>query len=196
MASASLAFYAVDPAVRDAIVGAQQQVRDAYAAVTANEDFQKAVESDTAGVPNTVTRLRLWGEALGRTGNAVGTSPKPEQQDCFLKVSLSQRYLAMDAQISTLRRHLVPKRLSPTGNYARSDRVSVHSLGFRILCVAEIENYLEDRCAEIAKTALDSWRSRAHFSPSLQSLTVFTVVKYDGLPHYMTPQTERPKGLG
>lgn len=65
MASASLAFYAVDPAVRDAIVGAQQQVRDAYAAVTANEDFQKAVESDTAGVPNTVTRLRLWGEALG-----------------------------------------------------------------------------------------------------------------------------------
>lgn len=108
-------------------------------------------------------------------------------------MSYSPRYLALRTQISTLRRHLLPKTFSPTGSYASPDRVSAHSLGFRILCVAEIENYLEDRCAEIAKTALESWRARKHFSPSLQSLTVFTGIKYDSLPSYMVPKAKDQK---
>jgi hypothetical protein len=108
-------------------------------------------------------------------------------------VEYSPRYVALSAQISALRRHLLPKKLSPTGNYVRPDRVSVHSLSFRILCVAEIENYLEDRCAEIAKTALNSWRTNRHFSPPLQSLTVFTDVKYDALPDYMIPKPKDQK---
>ena len=66
----ALAFYAVDPAVRAAMVASPQQVREAYGAITANDEFQKAVESDTAGVPNTVTRLRLWGESLNQS---IGT---------------------------------------------------------------------------------------------------------------------------
>jgi hypothetical protein len=67
----ALAFYAVDPAVRNAMGANGQQVQNAYDQVIANEDFKKAVESDTAGVPNTVTRLRLWGEALNQ---ALGTN--------------------------------------------------------------------------------------------------------------------------
>lgn len=66
----ALAFYAVDPAVRGVMSANAQQVRDAYAAVTANDEFQKAAESDTAGVPNTVARLRLWGAALNQ---GIGT---------------------------------------------------------------------------------------------------------------------------
>jgi len=71
--------------------------------------------------------------------------------------------------------------------------VSVHALSFRILCVAEIENYLEDRCAEIAKTALESWRTRNHFSPSLQALTVFTTIKYESLPDYLSAKPKDQK---
>lgn len=100
-------------------------------------------------------------------------------------MAYSARYQALVVQTSALRRHLLPKQFSPTGSYIRPDRVSAHALSFRILCVAEIENYLEDRCAEIAKTALDSWRTRQHFSRSLQSLTVFTGIRYDSLPDYL-----------
>lgn len=65
----ALAFYAVEPPVRAAMNQNAQAVRDAYAAVTADEAFKKAIESDTAGVPNTVTRLHLWGEALNQSIN-------------------------------------------------------------------------------------------------------------------------------
>ena len=108
-------------------------------------------------------------------------------------MAYSPRYLALSAQISALRRHLLPKKLSPTGSYHRPDRVSAQSLSFRILCVAEFESYLEDRCAEIAKTARDSWRQKAFFSPSLQSLTVFSGVKYDSLPQYLIPKPKDQK---
>lgn len=88
---------------------------------------------------------------------------------------------------------MLPARLSPTGTYARPERVSVHALGFRILCVAEIEHYLEDRCVQIAKTALDAWKTKGHFSPSLQSLTVFTTIKYESPPAYLTPKPKDQK---
>jgi hypothetical protein len=68
--------------------------------------------------------------------------------------------------------------------------VSVRALGYPVLCAAEIEHYLEDRCAEIAKTALDSWKTRAATSTSLVSLTMFSGIKLETPPAYLNA---RPK---
>ena len=39
-------------------------VQRAYEAAIENPEFQEAVESDTAGIPHTFDRLRIWGERL------------------------------------------------------------------------------------------------------------------------------------
>ena len=102
----------------------------------------------------------------------------------------SVRYRQLCAQIKSLRRHFLPCRFSPTGSYKKIDRISVRSLGFRILSVAEIESYLEDRCVQIAKTALDSWLNNELYSIPLQCITVFSDVKYERMPSYLV---QKPK---
>jgi hypothetical protein len=65
----ALIFFAADDQIRDAMSRNPETVRAAYAEISANPDFLLASESDTAGVPNTLARLALWGsrlrEALG-----------------------------------------------------------------------------------------------------------------------------------
>lgn len=63
----SLIYYASMPKLTEAIRDSMAKVRDAYSRVAADNTFQEAVESDTAGIPNTHARLRIWGEALRDT---------------------------------------------------------------------------------------------------------------------------------
>jgi hypothetical protein len=60
----ALSFYMGDPRVRLGMRERADAVRQAYAALVADQEFQIAVESDTAGIPHTLSRLRLWGERL------------------------------------------------------------------------------------------------------------------------------------
>lgn len=60
----ALVFYAADDQIREAMQNSPDAVQRAYAEAIENEDFLVAVESDTAGVPNTLARLRIWGELL------------------------------------------------------------------------------------------------------------------------------------
>lgn len=60
----ALSYYAAIPEVREEMRNRPREVLAAYDAVTANEVFQTAVESDTAGLPHTSDRLRIWGEAI------------------------------------------------------------------------------------------------------------------------------------
>jgi hypothetical protein len=60
----ALVFYAVDPEVREKMLESQADVRAGYNEVIENKDFQTAVESDTAGIPNTTARLAIWGAKL------------------------------------------------------------------------------------------------------------------------------------
>lgn len=53
-----------------------------------------------------------------------------------------------------LRRHLLPAKFSPTGDY--KERVYTGVVAFRVLCHAEIEEYLENRVLEIAASAHSS----------------------------------------
>ncbi|HEY8593941.1 MAG TPA: DUF262 domain-containing protein [Devosiaceae bacterium] len=63
----ALAFYTVYEDVRKAMLRHRDDVLNAYAALFENEEFSDAVESDTAGIPNTYSRLRLWGATLRDT---------------------------------------------------------------------------------------------------------------------------------
>lgn len=60
----SLVFYASDPQIRDGMRAHIAAVRAAYRNVLENQEFRDATESDTAGIPNTLRRLRVWGEQL------------------------------------------------------------------------------------------------------------------------------------
>ena len=60
----ALAFYAVAPETRTAMLTSIEAVKAAYLEVIEDEAFQTAVESDTAGIPNTVARLAIWGRKL------------------------------------------------------------------------------------------------------------------------------------
>jgi hypothetical protein len=60
----ALSFYMGDPQLRLRMRERAEPVRQAYADLVADQEFQIAVESDTAGIPHTLSRLRLWGERL------------------------------------------------------------------------------------------------------------------------------------
>lgn len=77
----ALMFYAANPAIRKAMLSATQAVRDAYAGVIQRPDFLAAVESDTAGIPNTLNRLRIWGDALRNAINLDFELPELKPND-------------------------------------------------------------------------------------------------------------------
>jgi len=59
-----LSYYAADENIRLLMQANPQAIRSAYNELIAMPDFQDAVESDTAGMPHTVTRFQLWGQKL------------------------------------------------------------------------------------------------------------------------------------
>jgi Protein of unknown function DUF262 len=62
----ALIYYFSQQPIRNAATKKKAQVRKAYDALFKNEDsaFLKAVESDTAGSPNTLARLQIWAKSL------------------------------------------------------------------------------------------------------------------------------------
>jgi hypothetical protein len=77
-----LIYYHSKAEVRDALAGRDQEVRDAYRNLfVGTTEFVDAVESDTAGSPNTSTRLRLWGDSLRRLiGDLISVPAIPEKK--------------------------------------------------------------------------------------------------------------------
>lgn len=60
----ALSYYTSSEAVRASMEESSEKLRPAYDQLFADPDFRDAIESDTAGIPNTVIRLRKWGETL------------------------------------------------------------------------------------------------------------------------------------
>lgn len=73
----ALIFYHSQPRVRTTLRSRRVRVKKAYEDLFSPEArFLKAVESDTAGAPNTSARLRIWGEALSRIAGQTFSAPK------------------------------------------------------------------------------------------------------------------------
>lgn len=60
----ALIYFAVRPEIRVKMLDRNEDVLRVYDELLNKDEFQEAVESDTAGIPHTGDRLRLWGEAL------------------------------------------------------------------------------------------------------------------------------------
>lgn len=73
----------------------------------------------------------------------------------------------MRTRLKELRRHLLPAKFSPTGEY--SDRQLDRARGYRLLVHAEIESYLEDVAREAATKAIQEWSNNKKPSTILLS---------------------------
>lgn len=60
----TLIFYAADRDIRKAMLANKTRTVTAYQTLLEDADFAEAIESDTAGIPHTSTRLHMWGSAL------------------------------------------------------------------------------------------------------------------------------------
>lgn len=74
----ALIFYAADQEIRDAMAARPETVRATYSECLNAVDFSEAIESDTAGIPHTLARIRLWGEVLGRELGLQFAVPRSE----------------------------------------------------------------------------------------------------------------------
>jgi hypothetical protein len=73
----ALIFFYSQSNVRRALSSKRPQVRRAYDKLfSAGSKFLKAVESDTAGAPNTSARLRIWAAELSRIAGQTFSAPK------------------------------------------------------------------------------------------------------------------------
>jgi hypothetical protein len=73
----ALIFFHSQPSIQTALRSKATAVRRAYEALfTRNSGFLKAVESDTAGAPNTLARLRIWARALSSIAGHSVNVPK------------------------------------------------------------------------------------------------------------------------
>lgn len=73
----------------------------------------------------------------------------------------SRRYKALVKRLEQLRRRMLPKAFSPTGDYSPVQLDKAR--GYRLLVHAEIEAFLEDRATDLASRAFNGWR--ADFKP-------------------------------
>jgi len=73
----ALIYFHSQPKVRQALQAKNTGIKKAYQALfDAGSKFLKAVESDTAGAPNTSLRLRLWARSLSRVAGAPIRPPQ------------------------------------------------------------------------------------------------------------------------
>jgi hypothetical protein len=73
----ALIYFHSQSAVRKSLKNKRAQVKRAYNELFAEDaKFLKAVESDTAGAPNTLARLRIWGNTLSGIAGEKFSIPK------------------------------------------------------------------------------------------------------------------------
>jgi hypothetical protein len=73
----AMIFFYSQSSVRSALRSKRPQVLKAYEKLfVTGSPFLKAVESDTAGAPNTLARLRIWGSELSRIAGQTFNVPK------------------------------------------------------------------------------------------------------------------------
>lgn len=73
----ALIYFHSQPRIRRALRSKRARVQKAYQALfLPDSGFLKAIESDTAGAPNTAARLRIWGNLLSRIAGETYKAPK------------------------------------------------------------------------------------------------------------------------
>ncbi|WP_299823125.1 hypothetical protein [uncultured Jannaschia sp.] len=97
----------------------------------------------------------------------------------------SSHYRELKKNAQSLRKHLLPAKFNPMGDYR--ERVFTGVVAFRILCHAAIEEYFEVRAIEIAKSALSQCRTTGKVS-----LPAIALMGFSGREHGLPPHTIDP----
>jgi hypothetical protein len=71
----ALIFFHSQRSVRKAMVSKRSHTRKAYEKLFSNNDFVRSIESDTAGAPNTLARLKIWAAALSSIAGRSFVAP-------------------------------------------------------------------------------------------------------------------------
>jgi hypothetical protein len=72
----ALIYFQSNPDVREALKHKHAALRKAYENLFSSDEFSKAIESDTAGAPNTSTRLAMWAEVITKVSGVKFAAPK------------------------------------------------------------------------------------------------------------------------
>jgi hypothetical protein len=83
----------------------------------------------------------------------------------------SPHFRKLDRRLKQLRHHLLPKKYSPTGDYTSKQRDM--AMAYRLLCHAEIEQYIEDSSLSVVQTKIASAKSSGR-----ANLTALTLIAY------------------
>ena len=97
----------------------------------------------------------------------------------------SMQFSELKESVRALRKHLLPSKFDPTGNYR--ERVFTGVVAFRVLCHAAIEDYFESRAIEIARSALSQCRATGRVS-----LPAIALLSFSGRAHSLPPDTIDP----
>jgi len=105
----------------------------------------------------------------------------------------SDRFVQLQAQLVTLRAHLLPDPFEETGLYEDDEKVATSALGYRVLAHAEIEAYFEDRALEVANRARTAWEKSKHISKVALCLLAFSGREMELPPESLEPPTENKR---
>lgn len=72
-------------------------------------------------------------------------------------MAVSDRFKELSSRVGELRKHMLPRKFSPTGNY--NDRELDRARGYRLLVHAEFESYLEDISKDVVTKAISKWKN-------------------------------------
>ena len=92
----------------------------------------------------------------------------------------SQRYKHLEKELTSLRRHLLPKKFSPIGKYRTS--VITKTIAYRIMTHAEIEEYLEERAWNIAIESINQFERINKINRVIACLIAFSGQNMAGPP--------------
>jgi len=78
-----------------------------------------------------------------------------EKRRRYIPMSQSSRFRLLERRLEQLRKRLLPRVFSSTGNYSdlQLDRVR----GYRLLIHAEIESFVEERASDVVNRAFNAW---------------------------------------
>lgn len=85
-------------------------------------------------------------------------------------MTLSERYRTLEVRLELLETHYVEELYEKSHLGELEDRDYDLCRGYRVLCHAEIESYLEDRAEELLLFSIHQWRNEKKITKSLLSL--------------------------
>lgn len=105
----------------------------------------------------------------------------------------SARHQLLFRRSNALRKHLLPKRASLTGNYTKRQTDGI--AGYFLLIHAELESYLEDRSLEVLDASYERWKHCRSLSRPLFGIMTYYSGERKGPPASFDPNQYKDRNL-